>query len=144
MQGHRLRIVLIAKKNILSKIPEGLVNEPQHELDILLYDGMRILLLILAPITPHICDYLWQNLGYGDKIIDARWPDVDENALIVDEIQLIVQINGKLRGKITVSANANEEACRASAELAVAAHLENKTIKRCIVVPKRLVNIVIQ
>jgi leucyl-tRNA synthetase len=126
--------------NLLSKI------ELKSESDIAVAsEGLSILLRILSPITPHICHALWRELGYGDDILKAGWPKVDHKAMKTSTITLVVQVNGKLRGQITVEADADQ---RKIEELAqqdphVLRAVDNKPIKKIIVVPKKLVNIVV-
>lgn len=106
-----------------------------------------ILLRVLYPVVPHITWQLWRDLGYFDSlgdILDAPWPEVDEEALIADEIELMLQINGKLRGSIKVpnaAAKADIEQMAAQHE-AVDRFLEGRPVKRVIVVPGKLVNVV--
>lgn len=113
-----------------------------------LIEGFGILLRCLYPATPHMAHQLWTELGYagvlGD-LLDAPWPQVDASALQQDEIELVLQINGKLRGAICVPAGASKEAIEA---IALASELVQKqaaggAIKRVIVVPGRLVNVVL-
>ena len=106
-----------------------------------------ILIRTLYPIAPHITSQLWKDMGYisrfGD-ILDAPWPTVDETALVADEMTLVVQVNGKLRGSVTVAATASKEEIEAAA-LAnenVKKFTDGKTIRKIIVVPKKLVNVV--
>jgi leucyl-tRNA synthetase len=101
--------------------------------------------LMLAPIVPHICDELWAALGHADSVVDCAWPAVDEAALVKDSVELIVQVNGKLRGRISVGASAGDEVIReaALAEPNVKTHVEDKTIRKVIIVPGRLVNMVV-
>ena len=109
------------------------------------YEGLRILLLVLAPIAPHITAALWQELGYTGNILDTAIPEPDEAALQQDSITLAVQVNGKRRAEISVAANADNDTIIATA-LAhpdVARHTEGKTPKKSIVVPGKLVNLVV-
>ncbi|MGM0692496.1 MAG: leucine--tRNA ligase [Pseudomonadota bacterium] len=101
--------------------------------------------LLLAPITPHACHALWQELGHEEAAIDARWPEVDDAALERDSIELVVQVNGKLRARIEVEATADKASIEAQALDAenVQRHVEGKTIRKVIVVPGKLVNIVV-
>ncbi len=101
--------------------------------------------LLLSPIVPHIAHRLWAELGHGDAPVDARWPSVDEQALQQDNMQLVVQVNGKLRARISVAADANQATCEAAAmqDENVARHTEGKTVRKVIVVPGKLVNIVV-
>ena len=113
-----------------------------------LREGFGILLRVLYPATPHIAHALWQELGYAAEfgdLLDAPWPQVDEAALVQDTIELMLQVNGKLRGAIQVAASADkatiETAALASADFAKFS--EGKAAKKVIVVPGRLVNVVV-
>ena len=111
-------------------------------------EGLSILLRVLYPVVPHVTWSLWSDVGYatahGD-LLDAPWPKVDPAALAQDEIELVLQVNGKLRGKLKVPADADagsiEAAARGSAE--VAKHAAGAPVKKVIVVPGRLVNVVV-
>ncbi|MEJ2479231.1 MAG: leucine--tRNA ligase [Acidihalobacter sp.] len=107
-------------------------------------EGMSILLRLLSPVAPHLTHHLWCELGYGEDIVDAPWPEVDEAALQRDTIELVVQVNGKLRGQVQVAADAAQDAIEAAAlaEPNVARFVEGKTLRKVIVVPGRLVNVV--
>ncbi len=108
---------------------------------------LRALLLLLAPFVPHITEELWQGLGEEEKSVHAAaWPSVDESALTVEEAELAVQVNGKVRGVVKMPVDAAEETIVAAAkELPeVAKHLDGKTVVKCIVVPGRVVNIVVK
>ena len=108
-------------------------------------ESLEYAVLMLAPIVPHITHQLWQVLGNKDAIIDALWPEVDENALTEDAVELAVQVNGKKRGQIKVSADASKEDIEALAlaEENVQRFVEGKQLKKVIVVPGRLVSIVV-
>ena len=109
------------------------------------YEGLRILLLILAPIAPHITAALWQELGYTGNILDTAIPEPDAAALQQDNITLAVQVNGKRRAEISVAADADNDTIIATA-LAhpdVARHTDGKTPKKSIVVAGKLVNLVV-
>jgi leucyl-tRNA synthetase len=114
----------------------------------LVREGLSILLRVLYPVVPHTAWNLWRDLGFvapcGD-LLDAPWPEVDPQALAQDEIELVLQVNGKLRGKLVVPAAADraaiESAARASAE--VAKHSNGAPVKKVVVVPGRLVNVVV-
>jgi leucyl-tRNA synthetase len=101
--------------------------------------------LLLSPITPHISHSLWIELGHTDAVIDVAWPVVNEAALVRDSIDLVVQVNGKLRAKIAVSANASREDIEALAlaDENVMRFTEDKQVCKVIVVPGKLVNIVV-
>ncbi|WP_163575990.1 leucine--tRNA ligase [Halomonas faecis] len=108
-------------------------------------EAIEACVLLLAPITPHACHALWQALGHEEPVIDATWPSVDESALARDTIELVVQVNGKLRARIEVAAEADKAAIEARALAAenVQRHTEGKTVRKVIVVPGKLVNIVV-
>jgi leucyl-tRNA synthetase len=111
-------------------------------------EGLSILLRILYPVVPHITHHLWEKLGYQKEhgiLLDASWPEVDESALVQDEITLMLQVNGKLRGEILVPVNADKAMIEATALASepVQKALSGGTPKKIIVVPGRLVNIVV-
>jgi len=113
-----------------------------------LAEGFGVLLRCLYPATPHITQALWQSLGYAGvlgELLDAPWPHVDEAALVQDEVELMLQVNGKLRGAIRVPAGASREAIEAAAlhSEAFQAHARGATPKKVVVVPGRLVNVVV-
>ena len=95
--------------------------------------------------VPHICHALWEMLGHETSLIDQRWPAIDESALSRDLVDIVVQVNGKLRGRIEVSADADDDAIGALAlsDPNVQRFVADKTIRKTIVVPGRLVNIVV-
>jgi len=106
---------------------------------------LNSIVLMLSPIIPHVCDELWQSLGHTTEIIDTPWPEFDASALVLDELQMMVQVNGKLRGKITVAASADKQTIeeQALADENVSKFIDGKPVRKVIVVPKKLVNIVI-
>jgi len=108
-------------------------------------EAVTILLRIIAPIVPHVAHVLWQQIGHDGDILDAGWPKVDSAALVSDEIELVVQVNGKLRDRITVAANASNDSIERAALASdnVARFVDGKEIKKIVIVPKRLVNIVV-
>ena len=109
------------------------------------HEAFEALVLVLNPITPHICHALWQALGHRDSLIDAPWPKVDPAALVKAEITLAVQVNGKLRGTIEVAADAPRERVEnaALAHVDVAKFVGSAAIKKVVIVPGKIVNIVI-
>ncbi|MFO8152241.1 leucine--tRNA ligase [Thioalkalivibrio sp.] len=102
------------------------------------------LVLMLAPIVPHVCQVLWEALGHRGLVADAAWPGVDSTALVAEEVTLAVQVNGKLRAQIQVAADASREAVEAAAQADanVQRHLAGQQVVKVIVVPGRLVNLV--
>ena len=127
------------------KIMNSLSNEAVTN-NAIFTEGLGILLRLLAPVAPHISHTLWKALGYGDDVLYASWPEVDASALVRDSIEIVVQVNGKLRGKITVPADANRDAVEAQAlaDENVQRFTEGKAIVKVIVVPGKLVNVVVK
>ena len=107
-------------------------------------EALEAAVLLLAPIAPHICHTLWNELGHDAAVLDANWPEVDENALVESSIKLMVQVNGKVRGELVLPADADKDSIEnaALAEPNAQRFTEGKTIRKVIVVPGRLVNIV--
>ena len=108
------------------------------------HEALSSAVLLLAPIAPHICHSLWPALGNSEAVADAAWPKLDESALVRSSIDLVIQVNGKVRGKIEVAANASKENIEqlALADTNVQRFTDGVTVRKVIVVPGRLVNIV--
>ncbi|MEF9899577.1 MAG: leucine--tRNA ligase [Pseudomonas sp.] len=125
--------------NVLEKAPRA--SEQDRAL---VQEGLETVALLLAPITPHISHELWHRLGHQGAVIDAGWPAVDESALVQDSIVLVIQVNGKLRGQIEMPAAASREEVEAAARSNenVLRFTEGLSIRKVIVVPGKLVNIV--
>ena len=109
-------------------------------------ESINILLKTLSPIAPHLCHHLWQELGNTEAIINEPWPSIDKSALNQEEVQIIVQVNGKLRTKLMLTANADKAQVetQALADEKVAKFTDGKTIIKVIVVPNKLINIVVK
>ena len=109
-------------------------------------EGFSILLRLLAPVAPHITHTLWRELGCGDDILDAPWPQPDDQALMRDSIELVVQVNGKVRGKISVAADAAKDVIEATAlaDENVQRFTDGLNVVKVIVVQGRLVNVVVK
>ncbi len=108
-------------------------------------EALEAIILILSPIVPHICHSLWQALGHEGGVMDESWPQADESALSQETLMLVVQVNGKLRGRIEVLVDASREVIEeaALADVNVSRFLENRVLRKIIVVPGRLVNMVV-
>jgi len=120
-------------------------NDSSEEGRAVVDESLEVIVLVLSPIVPHICHELWHVLGHAGALVDERWPEFDESALKQDLIEMVVQVNGKLRGRISVDVTAEQDAI---AELALAQEnvqkfIADKKIRKTIVVPGRLVNIVV-
>ena len=109
-----------------------------------LKEGLVAMVKMLAPIAPHMCHELWKEFGNTDLVLDAPWPQVDEAALVRDSITIVVQVNGKVRGKLEVAANIDKDGAIAAAktDANVQKFLDGNTIRKEIYVPGKLVNIV--
>jgi leucyl-tRNA synthetase len=108
-------------------------------------EALEAVVLLLSPIVPHICHELWYALGHETAAVDVRWPEADRAALAREMLEIVVQVNGKLRGRISISADADEAAISeaALADENVRRFVADKTIRKTIVVPGRLVNVVV-
>ncbi|MBT4838324.1 MAG: class I tRNA ligase family protein, partial [Methylococcales bacterium] len=111
----------------------------------IMQEALEAIVKLLSPIVPHISHQLWQDLGYQGAVVDQPWSKVDSSALVKDEIQMVIQINGKLRSKIVVSASDDKSSIEKMAleDEKIIKFIEGKTIKKVIVVPKKLVSIVV-
>lgn len=118
---------------------QGAYGTPEWE------EAIRIYLIMMAPVTPYIAEELWETHGKPYSIHTQLWPEVDQLAVLEDMITLVVQVNGKLRDRIMVSVDTSDEEVKsmALASEAIQRHLDNKTPKKVILIPGRLVNIVV-
>ncbi|MGA9854104.1 MAG: leucine--tRNA ligase [Gammaproteobacteria bacterium] len=108
-------------------------------------EGFEIITLMLAPMTPHICETLWRELGHDESVMTVTWPKVDGTALLRDSIELVVQVNGKLRGRISVPTDMGRAQLEQAAlsESNVRKYVDGKEVKKVIVIPGKLVNVVV-
>jgi leucyl-tRNA synthetase len=129
--------------NVLSKIPDS-EHEQADIRPLIIHKGLSILLRLLTPIAPHLTHQLWQELHYASPILQANWPKSNAAALKVDQIELVVQVNGKLRTRVSVPTHADNKTIEAiaTADSKVQQTIADKVIKKVITVPGRLVNIV--
>jgi leucyl-tRNA synthetase len=128
-------MTMVNTLNRLDDSPESLVT---------LREGLRITLQLLAPIAPHVTHGLWRELGFGDDILAAGWPVVDAAALVSSTVEYVVQVNGKMRGKIEVAAESTREIVEetALANDNVKRFIDGLEVRKVIVVPNKLVNVV--
>jgi len=106
-------------------------------------EALENLLLLLAPFAPHITEELWHDLGHKESIHLADWPVFDPALLVEDSVNYAIQVNGKLRGEVSVAADADKDSVAAAAQEKVASHLDGLAIKKTIVVPGKIVNFVV-
>ena len=125
----------------LSSSPDTLPSPMRAVLD----EAWRAVVRLMAPITPHVCETLWDMLGETGSVVNAPWPLIDESARVRDEITLVVQVNGKLRSRIALAPGCDEEQAMAiaMAEDNVTRHTGGKDIRKVIYIPDRLLNIVV-
>ena len=137
IEKHQLNTVASGAMKILNALErlEGFPAEAK--------EGLGILLRVLAPITPHACHHLWRELGFGEDIMRAPWPDPDPAALQQDEVEYVVQVNGKTRGKVSIPSGSSDDETASIAITAMSKYIGDKQIRRKIVVPGKLINLVV-
>jgi len=110
-----------------------------------LQEALEVAVLVLSPVVPHVCHALWKALGHAGAVIDEQWPRVDEGALVRETIEVVVQVNGKLRGRVAVAAEADEAAVReaALADSNVQRFIEGRPVRKFIYVRGKLANVVV-
>jgi leucyl-tRNA synthetase len=108
-------------------------------------EALESVVVMLSPIVPHICHALWQELGHESALIDQRWPEYDESAIEMDLVEIVVQVNGKLRGRISVAVDTAKDAVEATAlaDKNVQRFIGDNDVRKVIIVPGKLVNIVV-
>ena len=108
-------------------------------------ESLETVVRLLAPFVPHVTEELWMSLGHDTDLETAGWPVCDTDALVEDEKLIVIQVNGKVRSKITVSASAQKDEVEkaALADETVQRFIEDKTVRKVIVVPGKLVNVVV-
>ncbi|MGN0736397.1 MAG: leucine--tRNA ligase [Anaerovoracaceae bacterium] len=112
----------------------------------LLGKAVKDLILILSPFTPHICEEMWEHIGQTESVVNMPWPEFDESALVKDEVEIVIQVNGKLKDKIFAANNSDRSELEKAAleNKNIQALLEGKTVVKVVVVPNKLVNIVVK
>ncbi len=137
IEKHQLNTVASGAMKILNALErlEGFPAEAE--------EGLRILIRVLSPITPHVCHRLWRELGFGEDVMREAWPDPAAAALEQDRIEYVVQVNGKTRGKVSVPAGLDDDQTVSIAITAMTKYIGDKEVRRKIVVPGKLINIVL-
>ncbi|MDC0239762.1 leucine--tRNA ligase [Candidatus Thioglobus sp.] len=141
---HSFNTAIAAMMELNNTLSRFVDNSPQGMA--VRQESIEIMLKALSPVIPHLCHHLWAALGNKEAMIDTLWPKVDELALLQEEVQLIVQVNGKLRAKLMAPLDAESKSIQemALAEKKVAKFTEGKTILKFIIVPNKLVNVVVK
>jgi len=113
--------------------------------DSLFHETLKTIVLLLAPYTPHTCEEMWRALGNKDSIANAPWPGFDPEYLVDDSIELPVQVNGRLRGKLVAPVSVTEAALlvMVASDETLKPYVDGKAIKKFIYVPKKILNIVV-
>jgi leucyl-tRNA synthetase len=145
VERYQFNTVVAACMKILNTLSDVEKLAADAARDAVYAEGIDMVLRVLAPIVPHITHELWQTRGNTMPILDASWPRADAKAMVKDSLEIVVQVNGKLRGRVTVAADASREAIEAAAlaDENVQRNTEGKTVRKVIVVPGKLVNIVV-
>jgi leucyl-tRNA synthetase len=126
--------------NALTRFPD---RSPQGRA--VLQEALELVVLALSPVVPHAAQAMWRALGHATLVVDERWPEADPSALVQDTVEIVVQVNGKLRGRIAVAAGADESVAReaALADPGVAKFVAGQPVRKLIYVPGKLVNVVV-
>jgi len=134
---------IAAVMELLNEVGKNIDRDTPNDLAVE-KEALETAILVLSPIAPHICHQLWLELGHEESLLDAPWPQVDESALVKSTIQMVIQVNGKLRAQMDVPTEADREAIEKMAKEHenVQRFTEGKTIRKVIVVPNKLINIV--
>ena len=137
---------IAAIMELLNYIPDNFKNENASDAQkFCLNEAIVFSLKMLSPIAPHICEYLWEDFFFDGDSIESSWPEFDENIIEADEFELIIQVNGKVRGKMVISKSLEEDEVKnlAMEEDNVKNHLNENTIKKIIFIKDKLINFVI-
>jgi leucyl-tRNA synthetase len=140
---HTFNNVVAANMELLNELNRFTDDSEQGRA--VVQEALELVVLMLSPVVPHISHALWHALGHAEAVVDCAWPVVDADALVQDTVTLIVQVNGKLRGKVCVAADAQRDAIEAAvlSEENVCRHIGEQPVKKVIVVPGKLVNVVV-
>lgn len=108
-------------------------------------EALESVVILLSPIVPHICEELWETMGNAESVANVSWPGYDSEAMKDEEVLMVIQVNGKLRGRIMVGVHASEEEVKETvlAQQRVQELLKNQTLKKFVLVPRKLVNLVV-
>ncbi|MBU0992598.1 MAG: leucine--tRNA ligase [Proteobacteria bacterium] len=137
--------VISAAMELVNQMYTFDLEKKDPERDSVLKGALETVVLLLSPIVPHFSDEIWEKMGNTESILLTQWPVYDENALVVDEVLIVVQVNGKLRGRFTINSDADDNTIkeRALADELVQKFIADKPLKKVIVIKNKLVNIVV-
>ncbi|MGE5215669.1 MAG: leucine--tRNA ligase [Chloroflexota bacterium] len=130
--------------NVLSAAAQG--DLQSNAASGVIKEGTEAIIVLLAPFVPHVANEIWEILGHDDHLNEVRWPSFSQEAIEEEKLLIVVQVNGKVRGKITVPADVTQEyiETNALADPRVLAFIDGKSVRRVVYVPRRLVNIVVE
>ena len=136
---------IAAIMELINETSRFIENSSQKNDKQVVQEALETAILMLAPIAPHFCHALWNHLGHDDAVINAPWPQVDESALTRDTMLIVLQVNGKLRSKIEVRKDIVRKDLEQLAldDEVIQRFTSDRTIRKVIVVPERLVNVVV-
>jgi leucyl-tRNA synthetase len=143
---HSFNTAIASVMELSNEIPKEFLNpSAQDDMRQTAHEAIEAILLMLAPITPHMCQYLWWKLYPSESIVDRKWPEADLSLLEDDNLNIAIQINGKLRAEIEIDKNCPDEEIKKTAldNDKVKKYLEDKEVKKTIYVPGKIINIVI-
>ena len=134
---------LMELTNEIYRLEDGLSGASDA---VALAEGLDKLVLLLSPFAPHACEQMWQDLGHRMSLVDEPWPVAEAEALRETTVEVAVQVNGKVRSRVSVAAGADEETHKAAAlaDPGVKTHMDGKTLVKAIIVPGRLINLVVK
>lgn len=142
---HTFNTAIAATMELLNAVSKFSDSSTDDSNDEVIQEALESAILVLAPIVPHFCHVLWQHLGHEGAVMDASWPTVDETALVQSTVLIVLQVNGKVRDKIEVGKELDQASLEKLAleQQAIKKYTEAGTVRKVIVVPGRLVNIVV-
>ncbi len=139
-----LNTAVAAMMELLNEVLKREADVAEGPLRPVLREAIESLILLLAPFTPHVCEEMWERLGRRFSVVDRNWPGASPEVAREDEVELAVQVNGKVRTRVTVPRDLGAEEVKARALAAVGEHVAGKTVVNVVYVPGRLVNVVVK
>ena len=146
LRRHNFNTAIAAIMELSNAIPGDFLNaEAKIEERFVADEAIESILLMLAPITPHLCQYLWWQMYPGESIVDKEWPEAIEELLVDENIKIAVQINGKLRSELQIAKDASSEEVEARAleDEKIMNFIKDSEVKKVIYVPGKIINIVL-
>jgi leucyl-tRNA synthetase len=144
--GERIHLntAVAAMMELLNEVLKREPDVAEGPMRPVLREAIETLVLLLSPFTPHVCEEMWERLGRRFSVVDRNWPTWSAEIAREDEVELAVQVNGKVRTRITVARELGPEDVKAQALAAAAEHMAGKTVVNVVYVPGRLVNVVVK